>query len=39
VKARDLVSVFYGGYPVFPVLFSEEAVFSPMYVFGNFVEN
>jgi hypothetical protein len=35
----DLVSVFAGREPFFPVTFVEEAIFSPLYVFGAFVKN
>jgi hypothetical protein len=35
----DPVSVFCSRYPVFPATFVEEAVFSPLYVFDNFVKN
>jgi hypothetical protein len=36
---RDLVSAFYMWISSFPAPFVEEAVFSPLYVFGTFVEN
>jgi hypothetical protein len=35
----DLVSVFTNRKPLFPATFVEEAVFSPLYVFGIFVKN
>jgi hypothetical protein len=39
VKDRDLVSVFYMWYSVFPATFVEEALFSSSCVLGSFVEN
>jgi hypothetical protein len=35
----DLVSVFCGQIPIFPLAFVEEALLSPSYVFGTFVKN
>jgi hypothetical protein len=35
----DVVSISVCKYPVFPATFVEEAVFSPLYVFGTFVKN
>jgi hypothetical protein len=39
VKDNDLVSVFCIEMPLLPLTFVEEAVFSVLYVFGNFVKN
>jgi hypothetical protein len=35
----DLVSVFCKQKTLFPATFVEEAVFSPLYVFGSFVKD
>jgi hypothetical protein len=39
MKDWDLVPIFYGGHPIFPALFVEEAIFSPMHVLASFVKN
>jgi hypothetical protein len=41
VKDRDIVAVLsiFFEHPVFPAPYVEEAIFSPTYVFGTFVEN
>jgi hypothetical protein len=39
VTGRDLVSVFCRHITTFSTTFVEEAIFSPLYVFGAFVKN
>jgi hypothetical protein len=39
VRNRDLTSVFYTWISSYPAPFVEEAVISPMNVFGTFVKN
>jgi hypothetical protein len=39
VKDRNLFKSYICGYAVFPAAFVEEAVFSPSYALGSFVEN
>jgi hypothetical protein len=39
MTAMDLISLFAGRYPIFTATFVEGVVFSPSYVYGDFVKN